>query len=424
MATSATEVGNSLPKGPVRENSSFAYRMLWIFSLLYFGRPEDMIPYLGLVPFVKITGGIALLALVFGLKSRRSSKNFPTELKLLVALFMWQCLTIPFAWWRGGALNQVFSKCSKTVLIAFLVSLVVTSIGELGRLLFIQAAAVTLMTIFSVILYSGGRMGGVLGGVFDNPNDLAINIALTWPLCLMFLIGAKRPWKTLLWAIGLLFMMRGVMLTYSRSGFLALCVAIVFCLWEFGLRGKKHYLLPIAFVSAVLLVIVAPQNYGQRIQTIFGEPLKRGDSQEARKELLNESLEITATHPIFGIGPGNFEGYTKSWHVTHNTYTEFSAECGIPALILFLLVIGKAFQNLRRVRKLPMYAESSVVRLYTGGLWAALAGYLMGAFFASTAYQLFPYFLVGYTTALFRIASEHAKQCELSKPVSREWVRV
>jgi hypothetical protein len=329
-------------------------------------------------------------------------------MKLLLAMFAWLCIDIPFAWWKGGALSAVMNKYSKAVIIALLVSLVVTSMVQLRRLLVVQAAAVALVTFVSTVLYRGGRMGGALGGVFDNPNDLAVNIALNWPLCLMFLLAARSPLKKMLWGIGLLVMLRGVMLTYSRSGFLALGVAVVFCLWEFGVKGKRFYMLLAALLCAAVLLVAAPRNYGKRLESIVGTD-QQGDkdkgSAESRKELLVESLKLTLQHPVFGVGPGNFSAYTQSWLVTHNTYTQLSSECGIPVLVLFLLIIRRAFKNLRNVRKSALYLEDPEVKLYTGALWASLAAYLVGAFFANTADQLFPYYVVAYTTALYRIAS-------------------
>jgi len=43
-------------------------------------------------------------------------------------------------------------------------------------------------------------------------------------------------------------------------------------------------------------------------------------------------------------------------------------------------------------------------------MWASLAAYVVGAMFSSTEYQLFPYFMVAYTSVLYRIttASESA----------------
>ena len=124
-------------------------------------------------------------------------------------------------------------------------------------------------------------------------------------------------------------------------------------------------------------------------------------SAEQRKELLIRSLQVTAEHPLFGIGPGNFEVVSGNWHVTHDSYTQISAEGGIPAFFLYVLILGYAIANLRNVRK---YRKSSKrIRLFSMALEASLAAYLVGSFFASDAYQLFPYCLVAYTTALVLI---------------------
>jgi len=258
-----------------------------------------------------------------------------------------------------------------------------------------------------VLMYKGGRMGGVLGGVFDNPNDLAMNIALNFPLCLMFLMLSKNPLVKLLWFAGLVIMGRGLMLTYSRSGFLAMAVAVLVSLWEFGVRNKRYYLLAGAAFAVIGLAIVGPQSYGDRIKSIFSNDVSvYGDAKHARLQLLIWSLEATAHRPLFGVGPGQFPAYMGEPHVTHNTYTELSSECGIPALVLFLLAIRECFRNLVKVRGTRMYRDDPDVPMYTSALWAGFASYVAGAFFAGTAYQLFPYFMVGYTTALLRVCNE------------------
>jgi O-antigen ligase len=230
---------------------------------------------------------------------------------------------------------------------------------------------------------------------------------LNFPLCLMFLLLDKNPIKKLVWFVGILVMARGLMLTYSRSGFVAIVVAVIFSLLEFGVRNKRHYLLGVAAFCALALLIVGPQSYGDRIKSLFSNDVQvYGDAKGPRAELLMKSLVITAKRPLFGVGPSNFASYTGTWRVTHNTYTELSSECGIPALILFLLIIRECFKNLARTRATALYQANPDIRMYTSALWVGFASYLVGAAFASTAYQLFPYFMVGYTTALYRLARE------------------
>jgi hypothetical protein len=62
-------------------------------------------------------------------------------------------------------------------------------------------------------------------------------------------------------------------------------------------------------------------------------------------------------------------------------------------------------RKIKHVRKLPGYQSSQDIRLWTSALWAAMVAYVAGAMFASTEYNLFPYFMVGYTAALYHIAS-------------------
>jgi O-antigen ligase len=408
-----------------QERSTFGYRAMLVFSFLYYFRPQEIIPGLMVVPLAKITGVLAVLGLLLG-TSKGRPKKWPAEIKLILALYGWLFLTIWFGYWRMGSLNVWFWECTKAVIIIVALSLTVSYLFELRRLMFVQVFGVALMTMVAVVVNHRmqGRLAGTGNGLLSNPNDLAMNIALNMPLCLAFFLGGRGLPRKLFWGFSMVVMIYAVMATYSRSGFLTLGLAIAVSLWEFGVRGNRFYMLAGAFFCGLILMIAIPRNYSARLETMVGQ-FQEGDrdrgSAEARKELLVRSLQVTITHPIFGVGPGNFESYTKLWRVTHNTYTELSSEGGIPALVLFLLLLSKAFSNLRRVRKLLRPRENLEMHLYASGLRASLVAYVLGAFFASTAYQLFPYYLVVYTTLLYKLASQPAGE---TPPLAQEPVRV
>ena len=394
-----------------KARSSLAYRAVVLFSVIYFLRPEDFIPGLNVIPIGKITGGMALFALIFVVPASRRHKLSP-ELKVLLLLLVQMILCIPFAAWRGGAFDTVVNKFSKGVIVAILIYMVTTSVNEVRKLLAIQAGTVALVTVGSIFVHhtQDGRLMGIQQGILENPNDLAINIAINFPLCLAFLFAAKkRLWK-IFWGVSLIFMLWGVIATYSRSGLLAMVVTVAICIWEFGIKGKRRVLLVSAvFIGMVALgVVIITPNYLIRIESmVLGNIEGSGDrgSLEARRELLKDSLKLMVGHPIFGVGPGNFSSYTLTWRVAHNTYTELGAEAGVPAVFLFLLLLGLTLRKIRRVRKLPGYESSEDIRLWASALWAAMAAYMAGAMFASTEYNLFPYFMVGYICAVYQIAS-------------------
>ncbi len=394
-----------------KARSSLAYRFLVLFSLVYFVRPEDFIPGLDMIPIGKIAGGMALFALIFIVPVGGRHK-LTIELKVLLLLLGQMILCIPFAAWRGGAYDTVINKFSKGVIVAILIYMVSTSVNEVRKLLAIQAGTIAAVTVVSVFIHHTeyGRLTGIQKGILENPNDLAINIAINFPLCVAFFFAAKKPLAKVFWGVSLIFMLWGVVATYSRSGLIAMVVTVAICIWEFGIRGKRTALL----VSAVLIgmigigVVVVTPNYLIRIESMaLGNIEGSGDrgSLEARKELLRESVRLMVRHPIFGVGPGNFSSYTLTWRVAHNTYTELGAEAGVPAVFLFLLMLGLTLRKIRRVRKLPGYESSEDIRLWTSALWAAMAAYMAGALFASTEYNLFPYFMVGYICAVYQIAS-------------------
>ena len=389
----------------------FVYGALVTFAALYYFRPEDFIPGLNYIPMARIAGVLGAVALVFGMLGGGKAK-VPRAVQFLWLLLLQMALCVPFAMWRGGAFSTVFEKFDKGVIVAMLISMAVVTMRELRKLLWIQVSAVALVTIASILLrhFRDGRLEGIQKSILENPNDLAINIAISFPLGMAFMLHA-RGLKKAVWGIALLFMALGVVLTYSRSGLMALILSLAICVWEYGIKGKRRYILVITVVALVvgLGAALSTSHYRARVESIFlGNIEGSGDkgSLDARKALLKKSVMTALTHPLVGVGPGCFVLVDEGWVVAHNTYTELAAEAGIPALVLFLLAISAALKNIAQVRKSQHYQEDPEFRLFTQALWAGVVAYLMAACFASTEYNLYPYFMVAYTCAMVRITNQ------------------
>jgi O-antigen ligase len=348
--------------------------------------------------------------------------KFPLALTFLLLLFVQMIISIPFAMgWRMQAFQMVFSSFAKGVVVAVLIALLVETLPQLRRLLFVQAAAVSFMALSSLAMHhtAGGRLIGAAGGIFENSNDLAINVAVNLPLCFAFLLGARGGLRKAIWAIPVAGMLGVVLLTYSRSGFLALMMAGIVCLWEFGIKGRKFHLIAAGVAAVVLMMAFAPAHYFTRLESIYAGRIKGSadhGSEEGRKELFQLSMSLMAQHPLVGVGPGNFPIVTGKWLVAHNTYSEMGAEVGVPALVLFLLVLGAGLNNLFVAQRSAFFKVDGEFRIFTGGVMASMAAYMLGAVFADTAYNLFPYFLVAYTCTLRQIAEHPAATLAASIP--------
>lgn len=396
----------------------FVFGATVAFCWLYYWRPEDFIPGLQYIPMAKVAGILGMVALFVGIMGG-SKVKIPPAIKILWLLLLQMTLCIPTALWKSGAFSTVYDKFAKGVIVAMLISMSVVAVREIRKLLWIQVSAVALVTFFSILVrhHDGeGRLSGVQKAILENPNDLAINIAISFPLGVAFMLRAKGL-KKAVWAAALMFMCLGIILTYSRSGLLAFIISVMICVWEYGIKGKRRYLIGLAAAAMFvgLIITLSSSHYRARVESIaLGNIEGSGDkgSLAARKALLKKSIMVALAHPIFGVGPGCFVEVDKGWVVAHNTYTELAAECGMLALILFLLAMRAAFKNLAQVRKSQLFQDDPEFRLFAQALRAGIVAYLAGACFASTEYLLYSYLLVAYSCAMVQIMNQ-----SLSSPV-------
>lgn len=401
---------------------AFAYFAAWLFVLVYCARPGDWIPGASGIPFAKFAGVLVLLAFLGNLMSGALPASWwSREVVLLLLLYAQLCLSVPFSISPGGSFQVVVEEFSKIVMVTLVVIMASSSLARLRRLLYVQTVSVVVMAVLIAAGYGGSlgstasnRTVGVVGGVFENPNNLALALALIFPFAFAFAVRADKPLWKLIWIVAMLVATYTSMTTYSRGGLLALLTAATFSLWEFALKGRRLRWALLVGVSGLAVILVgSPSGFGQRMATIFQPDADVTGSSEQRGELLIRSLEVTAEHPLVGIGPGNFAIVSGFGKVTHNSYTQLSAEAGLPALLLFLLLGKRSFSNLRLAQQLDPNNQELV--LWAGSLRASLAALAVGALFSSAAYHFFPYFLVGYAGALYRISQA---SCLAKNPVS------
>ena len=363
------------PDGP---RLTAAYGSVLLFCAVYFSRPAEFVNALAVVPFAKITGVLAGVALLASLLSGKV--HLRTEAKLLIALFGYLCLSIPFSDWRGGSFQVVVLSFSKVVVIAIATASAVTTVSRLRRLMLLQTLAMLAMCVaaLQVARHSdggAGRMYGV-GNLFADPNDFALNLCIVLPFCVSLLLTCRRWFAKVFWIAAVALILFSIVSTYSRGGFLALMV-VIFAMWH-RFRMSTRIAIPIlllVLVGTATSIFLAGHSYLDRMSSITNHHDEA--SAEARQGLLVRSLEISLRHPLFGVGPGQFAQVSGIAHETHNSYTQLSAEAGMPSLVLFLALIWLTFKNLRRTGGGPSGDQHSYL---VQGLYCGMAGYVVGAF--------------------------------------------
>jgi putative inorganic carbon (hco3(-)) transporter len=390
-----------------------SYFAVLLFSIICFARPEDWVPGTRAIPVAKIAGSVALGAFLLNLLVRKKL-NLSRAVLLLLALFGQLCLAIPFSAWRGGSFELVLYDFSKIVLIVLLLVQAVDTFPRLRQLIFVQTVAVITISLVSLINKSqlAGRLNGSVGGIFDNPNDLAANLCLVMPFCIAFLHATRNMIKKGFWLCTVLLLSYALGATLSRGGFLAMLAATAGSLWYIGAKARRsaRLMLVLPFVIGVLLLLTVRINYATRIQSIVDPTLDQKGSFAARQGLLIQSLRMAANHPLLGVGPGEFPEYSKGWYVAHNSYTELAAEAGIPAAIFFIWIFVDSFVRVKRISANKEFDPE--IRLFAGALSASLIAFFVVAFFSSIEYVILPYFLMSYCVALVAIALRNRRRTE------------
>jgi hypothetical protein len=406
-----TEPSTETADSPVRLVLRISYIGLILFTIGYYIRPEDLFDGGRYFPLALIGGVLAIGSYIFYITTGGSIKR-TREVRIILALLGWFILSIPFAYWKGGSFQIVKDNVSKILLLTIVIMSVVTTISKLRNLLLIQTLAVALMGWIAHTNFDETNRAVGNSSAFGNSNDLAVILCVSIPLLFFFATDARSTIKKIFFAAAMLLVLYTITITYSRTGFLAMIVVFLSLTWHFGIK-PGHYLgvLSVASILLVGFLIFMPSGYEKLIASIYNNDVDATDtvrqdasaSSEERRILLNRAIELTLTHPLLGVGPNGFEQMSGRWRVEHNTYLQFSTEAGLPALILFLVLVYRTFSNLKDTESIAV--PGSEIWCLVGALRASFWAFLVGGLFTNFAYVFFPYFLIGFAAALNQIAT-------------------
>src|ERR1051326_3703184 len=384
---------------------SLTFAGLFLFCFVLYVRPYEFFPQVPLLQSIALILALATLAVYVPTQLALEGKLTirPREIKLLTGLLVIALLSVPLALDPMMAWNG-FIDYFKFVLM-FLVLINVVRTERRLRLLFLLVLIVScVLAAGAVNDYMAGRLDlggrrikGMIGGMFDNPNDLALHLVTIIPIAIALVFSSRALRKKLFYLCAATLMTAGVVVTFSRGGFLAMfCMAAVLA-WRVGQRHKWiiAMVLPVVLVA---FIVFAPGGYRSRLATT------NDDSSAMRLDDLKRSLFISAHHPLLGVGMSNYILFSNSNHATHNAYTQVSSELGATAMVIYVLFLIAPITKLRKIeRETHDLRHKSPYYYLAIGLEASLMGYMVASFFASVAFLWYAYFLVGYAVCLRRL---------------------
>ncbi len=362
-------------------------------------------------PFVLIVAVCTLISIALNRDQVRYDSN--GILMLLLALPLWTCVTTLFALERESAVTRL-EEVLKSFLFVHICAMLLRTRQQIHWMLWVIVISVGFYGIkggiFTIATGGGGRVLGPPGKSYltDN-NSIAVAMILVIPLMHYLRLVATSMWVRhgLLAAMGLSAM--AVLGTFSRGGFLAVCVMLVY-LW---LKSSRKLLAAILVVPLIPLAIgVLPKTWFDRMDTI--STYEEDGSAMSRITTWTMLFNVANDRPLVGGGfemysPRTSARYSPAPDAVHSAHSIYFQTLGEHGYVGFLIFVSIGISTWVVARRTIARARGRDDLLWSAQLARAiqvsLIGYAVGGAFVNIGYWDLYYYLVVIMVLVHRLAA-------------------
>lgn len=278
---------------------------------------------------------------------------------------------------------------------------------------------------------SGANIGGKnrSGGPVGKPNRYAQILLVLAPLGLFRLWSEKRLLLKVAAAGATVIILSGVLLTYSRGGFVTM-VLMFLLLTLFRYITPKQIIISVALML-VLMAAAAP-GYFTRVESITravslfsaeAGASADGTTRGRMTEMLAAFLAFT-DYPILGVGPAQYTPFYSAYYQSdpdiafrhlgrarraHTLYFELAAETGILGFTVFVAIFAVLMIRLWGIRQRARRLRPDLANL-AASFWFAIFAYLGTAVFLHLSYQRYYWFILALAGATVQIAKKELEE--------------
>jgi O-antigen ligase len=390
--------------------------------------------FVGDLTVIKYVGVGALVHAVLYLGARRTPPRFfaSTQSKWFLAL----CGLALASYAAWGMAIYAFEASPWLSYVSFLLFffITLTVVDSQRRLRIVLLVAIGSVGFASAhVLREWQKYGGFgsyrPGYVTGDANYYSLSALLCVPVAFYLMGRRQKPWERWFCLACLTLTALGLTAAASRGALLGLGASMLFAC---AVSRQRARMLRLAFGVFLPLLLVSPSS---PLTRLLSPDRSDQESTDTRLSLWRAGLRMVQTHPVTGVGLGNFKWVVDRYdapgenltHVAHNTYVEVAAELGLPGFVLYVGLLATTYAALnrlrRRTRDLP---AADLVHRAAIGLQAGLTGFMVAAFFVSATQQkLFwlSVFLVMCLPALVRKAEQAAvgQPTLPPEPAARRW---
>ncbi len=423
-STTAIPSGDVAINGAQKNSNRLAFACLYLFTMMLYIRPNDILP-IGAFPLVKIVAILMLIAYIGAKISLGEPMTiWPLEMKMLALIVLLGIIFTPISVSPMLSIETLTDSFFKVISIFIVIINLIDTRGRLRSIMKLVVVCGTLVALGTIKSYFAGELvtdaaksleRAAGQGFFANPNELAMALNLLLPFAVVLGLMSKGVKRLAYFACaGILSF--GIMVSFSRGGFLGLVALGGVIMWKVG-RGKRATTVLAGLVLCCAFLVAMPSGYSDRLFTILHTQNDQTRSAQERQELFGRAVEVIMYHPVIGVGVGNFGIYSLKDKVAHNAYLEIAAELGVTGFIAYMVLIFAPLRTLKRIERETYntragpggWNERERETYYLSiGLQAVLVAYMVCSFFQSSQYFWYLYYIVAYTVSLKRIRSSEA----------------
>ncbi len=426
---------------PQRQSYALFHYALLVYIFLFCTRLPELFPSIRLALLMSVIMLAGLMA------TGRGGDLFKTKLgKILTAFAVWTALCVPTSVWMGGSFDVLKGVVQSVLFVAFIIAFART-LPEVRSCLYSLGAAMGTVAVMSLTMFHNaateattglaafgvaappdkpgdteGRLGLFHSATLQDPNFMSLYLLIGLPF---LWLGVKNGslFTRVLFFLFIPAALVAIGHSASRMALILFVVGLVMFLKSAGSK-ERAFVLAGTIVMVAVIVPFLPETVTNRFMTLFHpkadtfESKEAADSAAVRLQLLIRSLEITAMHPVFGVGPGQFavaennlakaEGKEHGiWYYTHNAYTQTSSEAGILALVLYIMAIVTSYRGLADIRKRgPTEEIREMAKAMQLSMWMVI----LGGLFLTTGFGGVPFVILGLAVAFKMAVSSQMKK--------------
>jgi len=375
------------------KSESLAFKMICLYLFVEYVRPQSIITWLDFLPWAKLF----LLGSLIGVFMEKDRKWVSSPINKWMVLFFLSILWSTVNAQYPSESYKYLANFYTWFVIYFLIINIVTTPKRF--LFFLAIFCIASFKISLSLAITWAKRGfsftdwGLMGppGPFANSGELAIQMAVFWPIGLAVALSLKpyiSSWKFKVLMLMPITACMVILGASSRGGQLAMML-------QFFLRFFKQ-IFKIKVLVGIVVVVAAgwhflPEEQKQR----FAES---GSDKTSEQRLLywKNGFKMMNDHPFTGVGYFNFMPYFEDYYsedmlyptaqLPHNIFVQVGADLGYIGLFFYLMLISSAFSAISKIGKDTV---PSIIGELSVALKISMIGFLVAGQFVSVVYYPF-----------------------------------